>query len=172
MRSDGRPLLPVSRLALDSLHNLPLPEPSLIAMAGGLLLQRLRPWPLPRSRSSHLLLGGLFIVAGTRMVVRATTAAGTVDLERPRSLVVTGPFIRTRNPMYESWLLLQVGFGLAVGSWWVLATIPVAAAGLHREVLREERRLEATFGQEFRDYCADVPRYHASTSAWDFWSRR
>ncbi len=42
------------------------------------------------------------------------------------TLVTTGPFRYTRNPMYVSLTLLQLGIGLIMSSAWVLlALIPV-----------------------------------------------
>ena len=63
--------------------------------------------------------------------------------------------------MYLGWCLLHLGVAAAVGSSWVVATFPPAAAWMHHEVVREERALTARFGEEFKRYCATVPRYFA-----------
>jgi protein-S-isoprenylcysteine O-methyltransferase Ste14 len=86
-------------------------------------------------------------------------AARQVNLAHPGQLVTTGPYARTRNPMYAGWALLHAGAGVAVGSGWLLATLPAAAALVHRQVRREEQRLAADFGDEFERYQGAVPRY-------------
>ncbi|MGH3386390.1 MAG: methyltransferase family protein [Nocardioidaceae bacterium] len=139
--------------------NVPLPELILLGVAAGVGLQRLRPWPLPGDRRLQHLVGWPLVALGTTLVVRSVQEAGRVDLEQPESLVTGGPYARRRNPMYVGWALIHLGVGLTSGSVWVLATMPVVAGPMHREVLGEERRLGQKFGPEFRRYRAAVPRY-------------
>lgn len=61
--------------------------------------------------------------------------------------------------MYVGWVLVQLGIGLAGGSGWVLATLPAVGAGLHRDVVREERQLARRFGDEYYRYSDRVGRY-------------
>ncbi len=82
-----------------------------------------------------------------------------MDLEHPEQLVTSGPYAIIRNPMYLGWALLHFGAGSAVGSGWMVTTIPAAEAWIHGEVVREERALGERFGEEFRAYRAAVPRY-------------
>jgi protein-S-isoprenylcysteine O-methyltransferase Ste14 len=91
--------------------------------------------------------------------VRSLQAAGTTELSRPQRLVTSGPYAVSRNPMYVGWTLLQLGIAMASGSGWVLAALPFVGAVVHREVLREERRLTETFGDKYRQYCATTGRY-------------
>ncbi|MFG1816198.1 methyltransferase family protein [Kribbella sp. NPDC049174] len=86
-------------------------------------------------------------------------AAGSTELSQPQSLVTSGPYAVSRNPMYVGWALLQLGIGMAAGSGWVLATLPFVGAIVHREVLSEERQLSEQFGDEYRQYCATTGRY-------------
>jgi len=85
-------------------------------------------------------------------------AAGT-DLAKADRLVTSGPYAVCRNPMYVGWWMLQAGIGVAAGSTWILTTVPVVAAAVHRDVVREERRLTERFGDEYLEYCAAVGRY-------------
>ena len=78
---------------------------------------------------------------------------------RPERLVVAGVHRWTRNPMYLGWSLLQVGTALAMRSPGVLATWPIAALLVHRDVLAEERQLTDRFGGDYVAYAAAVPRY-------------
>jgi protein-S-isoprenylcysteine O-methyltransferase Ste14 len=61
--------------------------------------------------------------------------------------------------MYVGWVLVQLGIGLATGSGWVLAMLPAVGAGLHRDVVHEERRLARLFGDEYQRYSERVGRY-------------
>lgn len=85
--------------------------------------------------------------------------AGPFDLERPDSLVTSGPYALSRHPMYVGWWLIHLGAGVFGGAAWVIATVPAAVLGEHPWVVAEERELAAVFGREFTDYAKRVPRY-------------
>ena len=138
-------------------QNIPVPEQYVVAIATGLLLGRIRPW----TSVPNLLrpVGAVTTLAGMWLIGRSVRAAADVDVEDPDGLVVAAPYAWTRNPMYLGWAMLHLGVGLATRSGWVLAALPAAAARTHREVLAEERALQARFGEEFETYRAAVPRY-------------
>jgi protein-S-isoprenylcysteine O-methyltransferase Ste14 len=65
-----------------------------------------------------------------------------------------------RNPMYVGLGLIVAGLGVTLASDWTLVLLVPAALVLHfGVVLREERYLEAKFGEDYRRYKAEVPRY-------------
>ena len=77
-----------------------------------------------------------------------------------RVLVVTGPFRRTRNPLYLALLLLYTGVAFGMGAFWSLALLPMVAVWLHYgTVRREESRLAQCFGEEYTHYCRTTPRW-------------
>ncbi|WP_410786313.1 methyltransferase family protein [Kribbella sp. C-35] len=123
-------------------------------IAAGLALEQVRPWRV-RRRSS----GWALIATGGIVIAGALQAAAANDLARPERLVTSGPYALSRNPMYVGWVLAQLGIGLITGSGWILATVPAVGAGLHRDVVREERRLARTFGDEYERYSERVGRY-------------
>ena len=144
--------------------NLPLPLPIVAALALDLLLDRLRPVPLPGSRSFHRMAGAGLLLAGVglnlwALAERRRRTAGTFALERPEELVITGPYAITRHPMYVGWWLIQLGAGTLAGSSWVLATLPAELLVEHRGVLGEEAMLAELFGRSYHDYAERVPRY-------------
>jgi protein-S-isoprenylcysteine O-methyltransferase Ste14 len=141
------------------LSNMPLPEPHLAGAAAAMVLHRLRPWPLPGPRRVHRLAGAVLLAAGGCLVLWSVRAARQVNLASPGQLVTTGPYARSRNPMYAGWALLHAGAGVAAGSGWTMAALPVAAALVHRQIRREENDLGADFGGAFERYRAAVPRY-------------
>jgi protein-S-isoprenylcysteine O-methyltransferase Ste14 len=95
------------------------------------------------------------------MVLHFTAARGQVRLERtPTYLLQRGPYRFSRNPMYLAELALWLGWALFYGS----AAVLIGAAVLwllfnFRAIPREERDLEARFGEDYRRYLATVPRW-------------
>jgi protein-S-isoprenylcysteine O-methyltransferase Ste14 len=138
-------------------RRVPLPAEHVVPMLMAVLVRRRsHRLPLPRPL---VVVGVAMVGAGLALVAWAVVARGDADLEQPRHLTTTGPHRWTRNPMYVGWSLAHIGLGLAVRSPWALVTWPCAAALVHRAVLREERRLEVAFGEEFTQYRARVGRY-------------
>jgi len=93
---------------------------------------------------------------------RAFISAGTeVKPWKPSTALVTdGIFARLRNPMYVGGTLVLAGLSILLAADWMLvltiAFVPVIHFGV---VMREERYLEAKFGDAYRAYKARVPRY-------------
>ena len=76
------------------------------------------------------------------------------------SLILTGPYRFTRNPMYVAMTLLQIGLGLAFDNLWIALLAAPALAVIHLVAVRpEETYLAARFGQSYAEYCARVRRY-------------
>lgn len=141
------------------LRNLPLPEAHLGGLAVGIVLQILFPWRLlPAAWMGHLF-GWLFVGVGLFLIAWAVAATAGVDVREPSRLIVRGPYAYGRNPMYGAWTLLYVGIGLLVNTVWPLAVLPVVLLLTHLQVLREERHLDARFGDEYRRYRRRTRRY-------------
>ena len=71
-----------------------------------------------------------------------------------------GVFGRLRNPMYVGLTLLLAGLSIFLASDWMLVMTIVFMPVIHFGVVkREERYLEAKFGDAYRAYKASVPRY-------------
>ena len=76
------------------------------------------------------------------------------------SLVTTGPFRFSRNPLYVAITLLYVGFTMLLNSWWGMLLLAPVLMALHWGVVRrEERYLELKFGDEYAEYRSRVRRY-------------
>lgn len=110
-------------------------------------------------------LGGVLVLAGLALVIwgrRTMTAAGTnVRPDLPATAIVSGgPFAFTRNPLYLSLLTMFAGTGIALASpAFLLVIIPFFLVLHFGVVLREERYLEAKFGDVYRAYKARVRRW-------------
>jgi protein-S-isoprenylcysteine O-methyltransferase Ste14 len=128
-------------------------------------------WPLPLVQHPVgalvgvdvvLLAVGLFVTA-----VRTFRAASTpVPGNRPTATIVrTGPYRFSRNPIYVAFSALQVGIALCAESLWLLITLVPAVALMSFWVIpREERYLEAQFFFEYLSYKSSVRRW--------FWAAR
>lgn len=135
----------------------------LIAIATGLLLHFA--WPIPFL--SHLAkpLGALIaFFAATLFIwsVRAFHSAGTpVPGNRPTTAIVkVGPYRFSRNPIYLAFSVFQTGIALIVNDAWIIVTLLPAISVMSFVVIpREERYLEARFGEEYKKYKASVRRW-------------
>ena len=80
---------------------------------------------------------------------------------RPTSaLTLRGPYRFTRNPMYLGMALVYVGAALLFELTWALLLLPLVIAIVQTQVIaREERYLEARFGDDYRAYRARVRRW-------------
>jgi protein-S-isoprenylcysteine O-methyltransferase Ste14 len=97
-------------------------------------------------------------VAAIRTFARLGTAVR--PLEPATALATTGPFAWTRNAMYLAGYPIMLALALTFGLDWIVPGMALATFVLHRGViLREERYLEAKFGESYRAYRARVPRY-------------
>jgi protein-S-isoprenylcysteine O-methyltransferase Ste14 len=84
-----------------------------------------------------------------------------VPARKPTTTIVrTGPYRFSRNPIYVAFSLFHLGLALWVDSAWLLATLLGAVALVHGVVIpREERYLERRFGAEYLAYKASVRRW-------------
>ncbi|MBC8020240.1 MAG: isoprenylcysteine carboxylmethyltransferase family protein [Methyloceanibacter sp.] len=122
--------------------------------------------PGPGSANALALTAGLtFVLIGFTLValaVRNFRFAGTsvVPGEPATTLVVTGPYRFTRNPIYVGFVLAYFGFAIVLTSMWVLLLlIPVLVILQRGVVAREEDYLERQFGEAYRKYKTRVPRW-------------
>ena len=78
----------------------------------------------------------------------------------PPRLVIAGPYRVSRNPMYVSGLFVWFGWTIFYGSPAVfVALLLLWAAFAPRVIPREERQLEALFGDDYLEYKRSVRRW-------------
>jgi protein-S-isoprenylcysteine O-methyltransferase Ste14 len=135
----------------------------LVAIALGLGLEAVWPTrPLPGGLEPVGLVLVLLSVALFVLAIRELRAVRTTFRTRQptTTIVTTGPYRLSRNPIYLAFTLLQLGIGLWQDSAWVLGLLaPALAVVSIGTIAREERYLEAKFGGEYRSYCAAVRRW-------------
>ncbi len=114
--------------------------------------------PLSFVGSLLVLLGLVIIVAPAIAFSRAKT--GIVPFDEATSLVTTGFYRITRNPMYLGMIMLLLGGACLFGSLGALIPIPLFIWIIRQQfILGEERFLEATFGDEYLAYKKRVRRW-------------
>jgi protein-S-isoprenylcysteine O-methyltransferase Ste14 len=135
----------------------------LSAIVLGLLLHFA--WPVRFvSRAVGVPLGGIAVLAAIVLFVSAARtfrAAGTpVPGNLPTTTIVrTGPYSFSRNPIYLSFSLLQFGVAFCVNGLWLLVTLIPAVALMSFVVIpREERYLKTRFS-DYLSYKASVRRW-------------
>lgn len=134
------------------------------AIAIGLLLHALHPlslyhrgatWPI----GAMIALGAIVLFVSS---VRAFRKSSTpVPGNMPTTTIVrSGPYRWSRNPIYLSFSLFQLGAALCVNSLWIVVTLLPSIALMSFVVIRrEERYLEAHFPADYLPYKATVRRW-------------
>ena len=112
-----------------------------------------------------ILLGMPVVLASCALVALAVRdikrARTTFDVRKPTTAIAaTGVFGSSRNPVYLSMTLLVLGLGFMLNSpWSLLLTIPTGSVLCLTAIRPEERYLEGKFGDAYRMYLAEVPRW-------------
>lgn len=143
--------------------------PPLLPAAVIVLAEGLR-WllPLPMGAAAG---GWRLVVAGALLAsALAIAAAAVLELRRARtpvepwkptrSIVTTGPYAFSRNPIYVAFLGVQLAYAWGRSNAWGLLLLPASIALLHWGVIaREERYLVAKFGEAYLGYRQRVRRW-------------
>lgn len=117
------------------------------------------------SRPSVVLLVPGGVVALTGIVIRALAAG---HLDKNQRLATSGPYARTRNPLYLGSLLIGVGFSLAGGSWILGVVFAFLFLLVYFPVMRRESDfLRGQFAGLYDRYAACVPLFLPRLTAWD-----
>jgi protein-S-isoprenylcysteine O-methyltransferase Ste14 len=145
---------------------IPIPPPLYYAagFAAGMLIDRLVPLPVgarPATTVAGMVVGGLGLVlnfAGVAGVIRHRT---TIVPHHPvATLITSGAYRWSRNPMYTGLAITYLGGALLVGSWWPAALFPLAILAVGRLAIQpEEQYLNTRFGQTYADYRTRTRRW-------------
>lgn len=137
-----------------------------VLLCAGWGLDRWRPLPLGWTSLEWQVATALALFAGATafavwaiLLFRARRTT-VLPFGTASSLVTSGPFRLSRNPLYVSLVATQAAFGVLLDSAWYLLTALLLALALDRLVIREEeRRLRELFADEFAAYAARVRRW-------------
>ncbi len=107
--------------------------------------------PVPRS----ILIGACVGLIG--LAIRAYAAG---FLHKQEVLTTTGPYARTRNPLYFGSSILTLGAAIAMNSWLSAALLLIYFALVYTLVMRrEELELRRHHGPAFDAYARSVPLF-------------
>jgi protein-S-isoprenylcysteine O-methyltransferase Ste14 len=136
-----------------------------IAVLAGLALDWLMPLRFLPAAVSAVWLGAIVFALALALfawaIVTMTRSGSNVPTNRPSTTIVeTGPYRFTRNPIYLAMVLGLIGLAIAFNSLWLLiALVPFALLIRYGVIAREEAYLERKFGEVYRHYRARVRRW-------------
>ena len=143
--------------------------PALVVLAAALAMwgvDRLLPLPAERPPGAGplaLALAACGLAAGALGVARFRRAGTSFDPLTPAkatTLVTSGIYRRTRNPMYLGLALLLVAWGVWLSTLPGLMVVPLFVLYMNRfQIGPEERALESIFGAEYDAYRRRVRRW-------------
>ena len=106
------------------------------------------------------LIGISFDIAGIVSFYRAKTTINPLRPDKATSLVSTGVYRVTRNPMYVGMLFLLIAWAIYLVSIWSLLGPLAFVLYMNRfQIGPEEKALETLFGDEFAEYGKRVRRW-------------
>ena len=136
-----------------------------LAVVAGFALDWLEPLPfLPEDWPAGLLGAVVFVLALALAIwaMDTMTRAGTnIPTNRPTTTIVeSGPYRFTRNPIYLGMFLGLIGLAIAFDNLWLLLMLmPFALVIRYGVVAREEAYLERKFGDVYTGYKSRVRRW-------------
>ena len=104
--------------------------------------------------------GGVFSIAGIISFRLARTTINPMKPETTTSLVCSGIYRLTRNPMYVGLLFVLVAWAVFLSSAWALLGPLAFVSCINQfQIAPEERVLSALFGTEYSAYKSTVRRW-------------
>lgn len=152
------------------MHGLQLKVPPVVVVLVTAALMWLVSWTLPAFDfvfPARDILAVSFAVAGTIIVLsgaasfrRARTTFNPMKPESTSSLVLSGIYKVSRNPMYLGFFLILVGFAIFISNALAFLFLPAFIFYMNRfQIEPEEKALACKFGQEFDVYKSQVRRW-------------
>jgi protein-S-isoprenylcysteine O-methyltransferase Ste14 len=141
-------------------------RPPLVLLAAitlGVVLNSI--WPLPFIPTALVLGGPVILIAAVLLFVlslREFRASGTSvrGNERTTTIVRTGPYGFSRNPIYLAFVLFLLGLAVSLNNLWLLVALAAFASFISIIVIpREEQFLARNFQAEYSEYKATVRRW-------------
>ena len=105
-------------------------------------------------------IGAAFGMAGLLSFSRAKTTFNPIKPDSSTSLVTSGIYSITRNPMYVGLLSLLTAWCFFINSAYALLLLPAFVIYMNKfQIQPEERALRNIFGAAFDDYVSRVRRW-------------
>ena len=104
--------------------------------------------------------GIAFVLAGVVAFRKAKTTVNPTNPETTSTVVASGVYAVSRNPMYVGFLLILAGWAVFLGHAFSFLLLPVFVLYMNRfQIVPEERVLSARFGSEYTAYMQSVRRW-------------
>ena len=106
------------------------------------------------------LIGTYFSVSALILFRKAKTTVNPLKPQSATSLVISGVFGLSRNPMYVGMVFILLAWAIYLGSSWTLLGIIGFVIFINQfQIVPEERAMLALFGEEFVSYSKKVRRW-------------
>ena len=107
-----------------------------------------------------LFIGLIFIISAVIQFINRKTTVNPTKPHKTSTLVITGTYKITRNPMYLGMLLIIISFALYNASIISIILIPLFIFYINKfQIESEEFEMRKKFGKEYEDYCKKVDRW-------------
>jgi len=120
-------------------------------------------YPFPFQKTIAIVLsiiGGIFGISSILTFVFLRTTLNSVQVDTVSSLVNSGVYSITRNPMYLSLLFVILGWACILSNILALIVIPMYVLYMnHFQIIPEEIALESKYGDSFIQYKTKVRRW-------------
>ena len=145
-----------------------IPPPVWLLMFGGLMWVMNRVLPVavllgpPANRTGWILVAIGAAIIGTAILQfrRARTTVNPLAPAKASSLVTSGIFGYSRNPMYLGLSVALAGWAVVLGSLGPWLALPLFVVVISKvQIEPEEAVLSVLFDSPYRDYCARVGRW-------------
>jgi protein-S-isoprenylcysteine O-methyltransferase Ste14 len=103
------------------------------------------------------ILSNVFIIAGFFLL--STAWRVLYSSQATKTLATSGPYHYIRHPQYAAFTVIMFGFLLQWPTIPTLIMFPILVFTYARLAHKEERAVEAEFGEAYRKYAARTPRY-------------
>ena len=107
-----------------------------------------------------MMVGFIVLLIAISAFIKRKTTINPLKPEAATSLVTTGIFRLSRNPMYLGLLLLIISLWIKTGAVLGFILVPSFVAYLNYfQILPEEHAMNALFSGEYKVYCQQVRRW-------------
>jgi protein-S-isoprenylcysteine O-methyltransferase Ste14 len=153
--------------AVSPVMRIPVPWVFILVYLAGVAIQRVLPIAIRPSQLASIIraAGFVSVVVGIGFAFSALgifkkTKTTTVPHETPSTLVTSGPYRFTRNPMYVGLTLIYLGVAGTRLEIWPAIVLPLLLAYVNFVVIPvEEQSLRGVFGDAYQEYGARVGRW-------------
>jgi len=123
------------------------------------ILNGIQKFVFPGGKTSTVFFVGIAIML-TGMALRywAVVTLGasfrtTIETESGQKVISAGPYKLIRHPSYSGWLLICIGYGIAVQNWLsLIVAVSLPLTALLYRIHAEEKALISTLGSDYVEY--------------------